>query len=208
MAKILLADNQEILRQGLRSVLNCSDSWEIIAEAHDARSATDLAEQHQPDLVIMELDLPSIPSTEMIGQLTKLKNPPGILIFSANDSGKKIKQAIDAGANGFLSKNSSIDELRFALQSILQGKSYLSPEICEVVLREKQNSEESPFSYLTKREYEIAKMICSGIPNKTIAKDLHISIKTVDTHRANILKKLELANNAALVEMAVRTGLI
>ncbi len=209
--KILIADDHVVLRQGLRSLLDAKENWSVVAEASDGFEVLPLVEQHQPDLIILDLSMPNLGGLETIARLQKIDNTPGILVLSAKDDDLSVGEAMKAGAKGFVPKSSSSEELEFAISAIIKGQTYLSPAVCEAVLHHRSGEsgdESSPFSMLTAREREVMKLLAEGKPNRDVAKALHISPRTVDSHRANIIKKLGISGNAELVQAALKHGLI
>ena len=170
-----------------------------------------LVEEHNPDVIILDLSMPNLGGLETIMRLQKIDQTPGILVLSAKDDDTSVGEAMKAGAKGFVPKSSSSDELEFAINAILKGQTYLSPSVCEAALhhRSAENGENSsPFANLTGREREVMKLLAEGKPNRDVAKTLHISPRTVDSHRANIIKKLGISGNAELVQVALKNGLI
>ena len=153
--------------------------------------------------------LDGLAALEMLKARDEGKSPP-VLVLSANEGQSKVRAALKAGARGYLPKNAGLEELEFAIDSIMQGKTYLSPAITEPLMNgaETESPLENPLSVLTKREIEILAHLADGKPNREIGKLLHISTRTVDTHRSNILKKLKVKTNAELVKLAIGNGLI
>ena len=210
MVKIIIADDHIVLREGLSSLLNSVEGWEVVAEASDGFEVIPLIEQHCPDLVIIDLSMPNLGGVETIARLQKLKNRPSILVLSAREDEISVNEAIRAGAKGYVPKSSGSDELHFAIRSLLKGQTYISPVVANGVLNrdERGESGDSPLSSLTLREREVMKLLCEGHPNREVASLLHISPRTIDSHRANIMKKLGVNSNAELAQMAVKYGLI
>lgn len=208
MVKIVIADDHIVLREGLRTLLNSKDGWEVVAEASDGFEVIPLVEEHMPDLVILDLSMPNLGGVETIARLQKLETTPGILVLSARDDEFSVGEAIRAGAKGFVPKSSSADELEFAIKSVLKGQTYLSPSVAEGMLTNDGSNGGSIISSLTTREREVMKLLAEGKPNRDVAKVLHISPRTVDSHRANIMKKLGIKSNAELVQSALKHGLV
>ena len=210
--KIIIADDHIVLREGLKSMINTHTSWEVVAEASDGFEVLPLIEEHQPDILILDLSMPNLGGLETISRLQKSDSNTGILVLSAKDDDYSVREAMRAGANGFVPKSSSSEELEFAISALLKGQTYLSPTVCEAALQQNTSSEDprdaNPLSILTAREREIMKLLSEGKPNRVVAKTLHISPRTVDSHRANMMKKLGIKSNAQLVQIAVKNGLI
>lgn len=212
MTKIIVADDHIVLREGLKSLLDSKEGWTVVAEAGNGLEVLPLIESHQPDIVILDLNMPNLGGLETIARLQNLPKIPYVLVLSAKDDSFSVNEAIRAGAKGFVPKSSSSDELEFAIKSVLKGQTYLSPSVCEGMLTRGKSSttdgDGSPISQLTAREREIMQLLSLGRPNREVAKSLHISPRTVDSHRANIMKKLGIKSNAELVQSAIKYGLI
>ena len=207
MAKIVIADDHIVLREGIKALMNMVEGWEVIGEADNGLDLIPLVEKHSPEVVILDLRMPQLGGIEAIARLTKVQKQPRILVLSAKDDDLSVGEAMKAGANGFVPKSASGDELKFAVTSLLKGQTYLSPAVCAAVISG-NDSDDSILTTLSNREREVMKLISEGISNKEIAKLLHISPRTVDSHRANILKKLGSNSNADLVRLAVKHGMV
>ncbi|MCC6933929.1 MAG: response regulator transcription factor [Deltaproteobacteria bacterium] len=210
MVKILIADDHAVLRDGLKAIISTNSDWQVVAEASDGLEVLPLIDKFSPDILILDLAMPKLGGIEVINRLHKSSNAPRILVLSAKDDGYSSAEAMKAGANGFIPKKSSRDELEFAIKALMRGQTYLSPEVCSGVIQQNLmgNRISTPLDTLTDREREIMKLLCEGNPNREIANMLHISPRTIDTHRANILKKLNCHSNAELAQMAIKYGLI
>jgi len=211
MARFVVADDHVVLRQGLTALLNSVAGWEVVGEAANGLEVMPLVEQHHPDVVILDLSMPQLGGIETIARLRKSDQKVCILVLSAKDDDQSVREAMRMGANGFLPKTAESDELQFALQAVLRGQTYLSPAVCQAVMSngvDGDASSNSPLSLLSAREREVMKLLSEGHPNRVVAKTLHISTRTVDSHRANIMKKLGAGSNAELVQLALRHGMI
>jgi DNA-binding NarL/FixJ family response regulator len=210
MARIVIADDHIVLRQGLRALLSIIDDFEVIAEASDGFEVLPLVERERPDLLIIDLSMPNLGGIETIARLQKSKDKPRILVLSAKDDESSVSQAMRAGANGFVPKTASHEELEFAVRSVLKGQTYLSPAVCRNLIQTGLSDPDAgtPLTALSSREREIMKLLAEGHPNRNVAKVLHISPRTVDSHRANIMKKLGVTSNAELVQLALKHGMI
>ena len=212
MARIVIADDHIVLRQGLRELLKLIDGVEVVAEASDGFEVLPIIQKLTPELLIIDLSMPNLGGIETISRLQKERFKPYVLVLSAKDDEASVAEAMRAGANGFIPKTATQDELEFAVKSVLKGQTYLSPSVCKGVIHtgvDKATSENlSPIASLSSREREIMKLLTEGHPNREVAKMLHISPRTVDSHRANIMKKLGVESNAELVQMAIKYGLV
>lgn len=211
MRTLIVADDHMVLRQALCESLRGRGRYNILGEAADGEQLLELLRQHKPDIVIMDVAMPKMDGLAALNKLHESgQELPPVLILSANEGERNIRAALKAGARGFVPKNAGIEELEFAIDSILKGNTYLSPAVTASLMSEGTEGVglESPIDVLTTREVEILKHLADGKPNRDIAKLLHISIRTVDTHRSNILKKLKVKTNAELVKIAIANGLI
>lgn len=210
MIKILIADDHVVLRAGLRALLDNVEGWKVIGEAGDGFEVEPLVEQLHPDIVILDLSMPNLDGVQTITRLQKTQHRPTILVLSARDDDFSVGEAIRAGAKGFLPKSSSTEELHFAIRSLLKGQTYLSPTVCSSIVHrtDEKGQTKSPLAVLSDREKEVMKLLTKGMPNREVAKLLHISPRTIDSHRSNIMKKLGISSNAELVQIALRSGMV
>lgn len=210
--RIVIAEDHTILREGLQALLSSSQDFEVVGEAEDGRDAVHCAEKHKPDLVLMDLSMPRMSGLEAIREIKKLCPQTKILALTVHKTEEYILAALQAGANGYISKDATHDELLLAIKSVLQGKTYLSPGISEKVVGgylegKKAVKSKTAWDTITQREREILKLIAEGYTNKKIAAYLCISVKTVETHRTHLMKKLDLHNVSALTAFAIEKGL-
>ncbi len=210
MPKFVIADDHAVLREGLRAMIVQNPEWQVVAEAGNGFEVIDQVEKHLPDILIIDMSMPNLGGIECIQKLQKMDQKPQILVLSAREDEASVSEAIRSGAKGYVPKSSSADELEFAIRSILKGQTYLSPAITTAILTssDKHPLVLNPLSSLTTREREIMKLLCEGHHNRDVAKMLHISPRTIDSHRANIMKKLGADTNAELVQLAIKNGLI
>jgi len=210
MINLIIADDHTVIRQALCEMLRGKGSYNIVAEAGDGSELMDLLRSHQPDLIILDINMPRMDGVATLEKLSSMTNCPPVLVLSANEGERSVRAVLKAGAKGYVPKNAALEELEFAINSLVEGKTYLSPTVVAPLMANgnTENPLESPLSVLTKREVEILTYLADGKPNREIAKVLHISTRTVDTHRSNILKKLKIKTNAELVKLAISNGLI
>jgi DNA-binding NarL/FixJ family response regulator len=209
--RILLADDHQIMRDGLRAVLASEDSFEIVGEAENGREAATLARTLVPDVIIMDIGMPDLNGVEATRQI-KADNP-GIKVIALSmyaDRGY-VLGILEAGASGYVLKTGAYDELHRAVKAVTQGKSYLSPDITQMVVdaqvRAPSQRGTSAQTSLGPREREIVQLLAEGHTSPQIARQLHISTRTVETHRHNIMKKLDLHSVADITKYAIREGL-
>ena len=211
MINLIVADDHVVLRQALCELLAGRGPYNIVAQASDGAQLLELLSTHKPDLVIMDVSMPRLDGIKALTEIYSGNTPPPVLILSADEGEQNVRAALKAGAKGFLPKPAALDELEFAISAIVDGKTYLSPSITDSLMTNKgevKSPHTDPLAVLTKREVEIMRHLADGMPNREIGKMLHISTRTVDTHRSNILKKLNLRTNAELVKLAIQCGVI
>mgnify|MGYP006303808289 CR=1 FL=1 len=209
---ILLVDDHEIMRSGLRSLLSENKEFEIIAEASDGLESLNKAKQLHPDVIIMDISMPGMNGMEATRQILEEMPEIKIIALSVHSDKQFIAGMLKAGANAYLLKDCAVDELEKAITAVIQGDTYLSEKITGTVvqyLRDVLNSQKnSAFDILTEREREVLQLIAEGQTTKQIAGRLYVSVKTIKTHRQNILYKLKIYNIPHLVKYAIREGLV
>lgn len=211
--RILLADDHTIVRQGLRKVLEERPEWEVVAEAGDGREAVRLAEQHRPDVAIVDVAMPLLNGIETTRQITKRVPNTRVLVLSMHADEAYVTQILQAGATGYLLKDSADVDLVKAVEEAVSGRSFFSPAIARVMLDDyrRQLTDKGVsdrYEILSEREREIFQLIAEAKANKEIAALLNVSTSTVETHRAHIMEKLDLHSAAEIVLYAVRRGVI
>jgi len=211
--RIFIAEDQTIVRDGLRVLLSSNPNFEVVGEAEDGREVIRNIEEYKPDLILMDLSMPRMNGMEAIKEVKKLLPDTKILVLTIHKTEEYILPVLKAGADGYLLKSDTQEELMAAIKSVLDGKSYLSPGVSQKVIEgyvegSKTVKTKSSWDTLTQREREILKLIAEGYKNREIADDLCISIKTVVKHRANLMEKLDLHNISALTTFAIEKGLV
>jgi DNA-binding NarL/FixJ family response regulator len=209
----LIAEDHTILREGLKSLLGASPDIEVVGEAEDGRRAFKLANELSPDLILMDLSMPRMNGFEAIQEIKRLTPAVKIIVLTVHNTEEYILMTLRAGADGYVLKDATHDELLMAIQHVLNGKRYLSPGVSEKVIvgyleGKKTLKSQSSWDNLTQREREVLKLIAEGFKNKEVADYLCISLKTVEKHRANLMKKLDLHNTSSLTLYAMEKGLI
>ena len=211
--RIVLVEDHTILREGLRALLSADPKFEIVGEAADGREALRRVDKLTPDLVVMDLSMPRMTGMDAIREIKRRHPTMKIIALTVHKAEEYLRTTLQAGADGYVLKDATHVELLLAIQNVLKGKTYLSPSVSETViegyLEGKENQIPSPrLGLLSPREREVLKLIAEGYKNKEIAVDLFISLKTVEKHRANLMKKLDLHNAAALTTFAIEQGLV
>ncbi len=210
---IVIAEDHTILREGLRALLGENENFEVVGEAEDGLETIRCAETLSPDLVLLDLAMPKMNGLAAIKEIKKQSPDTKILALTIHQSEEYILEAFRSGADGYCLKDSTHQELLMAIDNVLEGRSYLSPAISDKVLEgyldgRRSLKDNSSWDELTPREREILKLIGEGYKNKEIANYLCISVKTVEKHRANLMKKLDIHNVSALTAYAIKRGLV
>ncbi len=208
--RILLADDHRIVRQGLRTLLEKEPDMEVVAEAEEGRMAVRLARKLAPQVVIMDVGMPDLNGIEATRQV--LADTPGlkVIALSMHSDRRFVVNMLKAGASGYLLKDSAFEELAAAIRVVMLNKTYLSPGVSDIVIKDYvqgPREDSSVFSVLTPREREVLQLMAEGKSTKQIADRLHVSIKTIETHRQQIMTKLGIHSVAELTKYAVREGL-
>ncbi|MGR3319274.1 MAG: response regulator [Candidatus Anammoxibacter sp.] len=207
MKKIIVIDDHTIFRQGIIGLLKSVDGVEVIAEAGTGTAAVMLAENHQPDLIIMDIELPELDGIEAAKKIKAAGIKTSIIILTMHKEAELIAMASEEFIDGYLLKDDAFDELVYAIRAVLRGERFISSSLGEI--------KDKPLivpaftdTILTKREREIVSLVAEGLSNKEVAKRLFISVKTVEAHRSHIMKKLGLKSLAELVRYAVKAGIV
>lgn len=212
MIRVLLVDDHALVMAGIRALVEELGGTQIVAEANNGRDAVVLAKQHKPDLVIMDISMKELNGVEATAQIMAEVPSTRILILSMHTTEDFVRRAIKAGASGYLVKDSAPLDLKMAIAAVLRDEIYLSPRVSRHVvsgfLHGKPQQSESTMDALTARQREILQMIAEGKSTKQIAFQLEVSVKTVETHRAALMGRLDIHDIAGLVLYAVRHGLI
>jgi DNA-binding NarL/FixJ family response regulator len=211
--KIIIAEDHKLFREGLKALLADNQQLEVVCEAGDGLEAIRCARKHKADLMLLDLSMPKMGGISAIKEIKRQFPQIKILVVTIHQSDQYVLETFDAGADGYCLKNAGRNELRMAIDSVLSGNTYLSPGISEQVMEgyiegRKKMKTETTWDTITQREREVLKLLGEGYQNKEIAELLHISVKTIEKHRANIMSKLDLHNAAALTAYAIEKGLV
>ena len=207
---IVIADDHQIMREGLRSLLEKQANLAIIGEASNGRECVELARKLKPDLVLMDIAMPDLNGIEATRQVRQEAPGVKVLALSMHSDRRFASGMLAAGASGYLLKDSAFQELSQAIATVLEGRIYLSPDITGVLMEDyvqRLTEEPTPFSVLRPREREVLQAMAEGQSSREIAEALHVSVKTVETHRQNIMNTLDIHSVAELTKYAVREGL-
>lgn len=209
--KILLADDHKITREGLRSLLDKQDGMEVVAEAKDGRTAVSLAAELVPNVVIMDVSMPDLNGIQATRQIVERVPNVKVIGLSMHSDNLFVTEMLKSGASGYLLKDCAFEELTQAIRAVVAGKTYLSPSISGVVvndyLHRLSKVDISDSDALTDREREVLQLIAEGNSTKQIALKLHISVKTVETHRRQMMNKLDIYTVAELTKYAILKGI-
>jgi two-component system response regulator NreC len=212
MTTILLADDHRIVRQGLRALLEAEPDFSLVGETGDGLEAIQLAERLQPDVIVLDLMMPGINGLEATRQISDNCPQTRVVILSMHADEAYVLEALRNGASGYVLKDSSADDLVRAVREVEAGRRYLSPPLSERAIeaytRKAQETSLDPYEKLTNREREVLHLAAEGHSSTEIAKRLSISSRTVETHRANMMRKLELHSQTDLIRYALKRGII
>jgi len=211
LVKVLIADDHKMMRDGLRLIIDKQRNMEVVGEAEDGQDTVRQVRKLSPDIVVMDVAMPKLNGIEATRQIVASRKNTKVLPLSAHADRRYITEMLRAGASGYLLKHSASEELIEAIQTIIRGKTYLSPEIAETVVDEYRRAvtAETPsaFSQLTEREREVLQLLAEGQSRKEIASSLSLSVKTIGTHVEHIMEKLDIHSLPKLTKYAIREGL-
>ncbi len=210
-ARIIVADNHKMVRQGLSCLLDKEFGMEVVGEAGDGRSAIDVVKELKPDVVIMSVFMPSLNGVEAARKIIQEVPNVKVIALSEYADRRSVREMLKAGASGFVPKQSDFQELVSAIRAVVSNQTYLSPQISEMVVQgyihRVEGKDNSAYSLLTSREREVLQLIAEGKTTKAIAKEIFVSVKTVEWHRSQVMKKVGAKGIAELVKYAISEGL-
>jgi len=212
--RILIADDHGLVRRGARACLETRRGWRVVGEATNGREAIDMARQLKPDVAVVDIGMPELDGVEAARQIRDALPDTKVLVLTMHESDQMVRRALNAGAHGYVLKSDLTECLPKAVQAISEGQRFLTPKISDVVLggflkpKDQHQRGEQAGSRSTPREIEIIRLLAEGKSNKEIAALLGIAVRTVETHRSNIMRKLGLHSLADLIHYAMRSGII
>jgi DNA-binding NarL/FixJ family response regulator len=219
--RILIADDHSIVREGIRLVLKNAPDYIVVAEARDGEEAVELAARHKPDVVIMDISMPRLNGIEATALMKEQSPDLRVIILTVHEDEEYVYQILRAGACGYVLKSAGKKEIYAAITSALAGERFFSPGVSRIIIdgfikrvdkqeaaAEQQHPTQLPSKQLTKREIEILQYIAQGYTNRKIAETFFLSVRTVNTHRTNLMQKLDIHDTARLVRYAIETGLV
>jgi DNA-binding NarL/FixJ family response regulator len=209
--KVLIADDHQIMREGLRALLEKEIDIKVLGEAEDGRMIQRMAREMRPDVIIMDVAMPDLNGIEATRQIAAELPGVKIIALSMHDDRRFVLNMLKAGAAGYMLKDCAFKDLAKAIRVVMSHKTFLSPEVADIVVKDylaaSQPAESSAFNLLSPREREVLQLIAEGKTSALIGESLHISIKTVETHRQQIMVKLKIKSIAELTKYAIREGL-
>jgi DNA-binding NarL/FixJ family response regulator len=211
--RLLVADDHEIVRKGLRSLLEAQPGWQVTAEASDGREAVQMAKDIKPDITVLDIGMPALNGLEAARQMIKNDARAKILILTMHDSDPLIREVLDAGARGYVLKSDASRDLVTAINAVRSNKTFFTAKVAQIVLdgyldKKPKANPDSAKTRLTPRQREIVQLLAEGKSSKEVAVALGLSVKTAETHRANIMKRLDCHSVSELVRYAVRNNII
>ena len=211
MTRVLLADDHKILRQGLRTLLEQEEDIHIVGEADNGRSSVKLAGELSPDVIIMDVAMPDLNGIDATRRITEAEPKARVLALSMHSDGRYVKGMLQAGARGYILKDCAAEELTRAVRIVMAGQVYVSPGVTGTIvddyLRQLSATQVDEVATLTYREREVLQLLAEGGSTADIAGELHVSVKTIETHRKHIMDKLNLRSIAELTKYAIREGI-
>ena len=209
MIRIVVADDHQLIREGLCALIRSEPDMEVVGQAGHGRDVVALVSRKQPDIVLMDVAMPTLNGVDAARQISQLDTPARVIAVSMHDDRRFVQGIFQAGAVGYVLKDSAFEELARAVRVVASGKVYLSPAVAAHVVDGfvENTGEKSNGSVLSAREREVLQLVAEGGSTKVIAQELHIGVKTVETHRRQLMKKLEIFSVAELTKYAVRHGL-
>ncbi|HKY30202.1 MAG TPA: response regulator transcription factor [Pyrinomonadaceae bacterium] len=208
---VVLADDHALVRAGIRALLEKIDRVEVVGEAGDGERALELVQQLQPDVILLDIAMPGLSGFDVLKEINEKSPHVKVVILTVHDSEDYALHALRSGAEGYLPKSAASAELELALEHVMRGEKYLSPSIARKVVFEYlkgTHSGRAELAHLTPRQREVLTLISQGHSTKDIARILNISVKTVETHRAQLMERLDIHDVAGLVRYAIRTGMV
>ena len=207
MMRVIVADDHVIFRQGLLKLLQSSENTAVVGEAGTGPETIDLVTREKPDIAILDISMPGFDGFEILERIQIMGTGTKVIFLTMHKDALTAKKALQSGASGYVLKDNAFEDLLYAISTVSAGGKFISPSVLESVIKAPLH-EDNASRVLTLRESEVLKLIATGLKNKQIAQELFISIKTVETHRTNIMQKLDIHSTASLVQYAFKIGLL
>lgn len=208
---VLICDDHALFREGVKTILSSQPDFEVVGEAEDGKEGIDLAIRLQPDVVLMDISMPVLKGFEATRRIKKARPEVKVLILSVYDDEDLVARCLDAGASGYVLKDSPPPQLIYAIQAVSRGQQYMSPRVLTTVVRQFIANPTEPktgYDLLSDREREILVLLAEGVALKDIARRLNLSVKTVEAHKYNLMRKLNLHDRSELIRYAIRKRLV
>lgn len=210
MIKLLIADDHDLFRSGVKALLSRNENLEVVGEANNGTQLLELAAKLYPDVILADISMPEMNGLDAIKELKKIDPGVKVILLTMHEDGEYIVKGVKNGASGYLLKNADEEELVMAIKTVAKGGRYFNSKISELMMEKLSSGEPDPDDYknLTPREKEILALVAEGLSTKLIADKLYISARTVETHRVNMMKKMEVSNTAELVKKAMALNIL
>ena len=211
MKTVVIVEDQTAVREMIAQVIDSDPTFSVIAQTGNGQEAYEICVREKPDMVVLDIMLPGMKGTELMRKIAKILKNTRVLAFSGYQTPPLVREMMQAGAHGFVEKTAPLTELKAAIQAVAEGGNYFGPEVTKIVHQTLVNPAEGKgpsLQNLTNREKEILKLIAQGNTTKDVAAKLNVSVKTAENHRANLMRKLDLHNAAALTRFAMEQGLV
>ena len=211
--RILIADDHELIRKGLAATLDEVAGWTVVGEAENGRRAVELAQSLQPDVVILDMTMPELNGLEATRQILAARSCTRVLILTAHESEQLVREVLNAGAQGYVLKSDAGRALVSGVEALMDGRPFFTSQVARIVLEGFLRSQEGtistdPAQALSPREREIVQLLAEGKSNKEVARALGITVKTAETHRSNIMRKMQFASLSDLIRYAIRNNIV
>jgi two-component system, NarL family, response regulator NreC len=206
--RVLLVDDHAMVREGLAALLSDQPGIEVVGQCADGLGVMDEIQRSNPDVLVLDISLPGLNGLDLCRELARKGDAPVVLLLTMHKDEEYVLRALDCGAQGYLIKDSVVDKLSEAIQAVAAGKKYLGPGLRRELLDEAASYDGDRYDELSTRERQVLQLIAEGLTNREIAETLDLSIKTVDTHRTRLMRKLNIHSQAALVKYAIRRGIV
>lgn len=210
--RILIADDHELIRRGVAGMLSDVPGWEIVAEARNGREAVELAQTSHPDIAILDMTMPELNGLEATRQILAARTSPRVLILTAHESEQLVREVLNAGAQGYVLKSDAGRAIVSAVEALLDGRPYFTSKVAQIVLdgflRNGEGASADSTPVLSPREREIVQLLAEGKANKEVARALGITVKTAETHRSNIMRKMQFGSLSDLIRYAIRNNIV
>ncbi|MBL8075661.1 MAG: response regulator transcription factor [Nitrospira sp.] len=209
--RVMLVEDHALVRAGMRALLQKLDDIEVVADVGDGWEAVKAVQTHAPDLVLMDIAMPGLNGLDATSRIVKESSTTRVILLSMYANEEYLSQALQVGASGYLLKGAELAELELAIRTVSRGETYLTPAVAKYAVeayRNKSGVASSPLARLSGRQREILQLIAEGCTTKDIAQRLNLSVKTVETHRAQLMERLEIHDVPGLVRLAIRVGLV